>query len=252
MILEKLSLTDIKSVITVLSEAGTVTQMNERPTHGLSFCLEGRITYIQNGKEFVSDREHAIFLPMGQNYVIRREKSGRFLLINFLTASPIGEEICTFSIRDVESFTKDFESMKRLSLMPRSRNKLFSLFYEIVDRICVQQATYFSPADPIASFLEEAYADPELSNTALASRFHISEVYLRRLFLEKYGTTPHQYLLEIRLKRAKQLLAEGYLPVTEIAELCGFSNLYHFSRTFKRREGQTPTAYMKSNKEINL
>ena len=55
MILEKIAMTEIKSVITVSSEAGTMKQMRARPTYGLSFCLEGRITYIQNGKEYVSD-----------------------------------------------------------------------------------------------------------------------------------------------------------------------------------------------------
>ena len=229
-----------------------MSQMNDRPTYGLSLCLDGKITYIQNGKEYVSDREHAVLLPMGQSYVIRREKNGRFPLINFLTAFPVSDEICIFPIRDVESFVKDFEVMKRLALMPRSKNKLFSLFYEMLDRICVSQAEVFSPADPIAAFLQESYADEELSNTDLAARFHISEVYLRKLFLEKYGTTPHQYLLEIRLNHAKQLLSEGYLSVTEIAEQCGFSNLYHFSRTFKSRMGETPTAYMRNNKTTDL
>lgn len=252
MILEKIALTEIKSVITVSSEAGTMKQMRARPTYGLSFCLEGRITYIQNGKEYVSDPEHVLFLPMGQDYGIRREKSGLFPLINFLTATPVGDEIFSFPIGDVESFVKDIESMKRLLLMPRSKNKLFSLFYELLDRICARQAAVFSPADPIAAYLQEAYADEELSNIALANRFHISEVYLRKLFLEKYGTTPHQYLLEIRLNHARQLLSEGYLSVTEIAELCGFSNLYHFSRAFKSRVGETPTSYMRSNKATDL
>lgn len=229
-----------------------MTQMRNRPTYGLSFCMEGRITYIQNGKEYVSDRDHAVLLPMGQDYTIRREKNGRFPLINFLTAVPISDEICIFSIRDVESYCKDFEGMKKLSLLPKNRNKLFSIFYEIIHRIGVQQPSNFSPADRIVEFLQESYADDELSNTSIASRFQISEVYLRKLFLNKYGITPHQYLLAYRLDRAKQFLVEGYLSVTEIAELCGFSNLYHFSRTFKSRIGDTPTEYMRKNKTMEL
>lgn len=252
MILEKIALTEITSIMTVSSEQGSLTQMRNRPTYGLSFCMDGRITYIQNGKEFVSDKDHAVLLPMGQDYIIRREKYGRFPLINFLTAAPISDEICVFPLREVESYCKDFENMKRLALMPRGRNKLFSLFYEILDRICAQQASAFSPAEPIAAFLEESYADAELSNTSIAKRFKISEVYLRKLFLEKYGKPPHQYLLDIRLKHAGQLLSEGYLSVSKIAELCGFSNLYHFSRTFKSRMGETPTAYMRSNKMTDL
>ena len=252
MILEKISVTEIASVITVFSEQGRMTQMKNRSTYGLSFCVDGRITYIQNGKEFVSDREHAILLPMGQDYTIRREKNGRFLLINFLTAFPISDEICVFPIREVESYGKDFEGMKKLSLLPRNRNKLFSVFYEIIHRICVQQPSNFSQADRIAEFLQESYADAELSNALVAARFQISEVYLRKLFLNKYGIPPHQYLLAYRLDRAKQLLAEGYLSVTEIAELCGFSGLYHFSRTFKSRVGDTPTEYMRKNKMKDL
>lgn len=252
MVLEQIALTEITSVVTVSSEQGTMTQMRNRPAYGLSFCMEGRITYIQNGKEYVSDRDHAVLLPMGQDYAIRREKNGRFPLINFLTAVPISDEICTFSIRDVESYCKDFEGMKKLFLLPKNRNKLFGVFYEIIHRIGVQQPSNFSPADRIAEFLQESFADSELSNASVAARFQISEVYLRKLFLNKYGITPHQYLLTYRLNRAKQFLVEGYLSVTEIAELCGFSNLYHFSRTFKSRVGDTPTEYMKKNKTMEL
>lgn len=252
MVLEKIALTEIVSVITVSSEHGRMTQMRNRPTYGLSFCLDGCITYIQNGKEFVSDREHAVLLPMEQDYTIRREKNGRFPLINFLTARPISDEICVFPIREVESYCKDFEGMKKLLLLPRNRNKLFSIFYEIVHRICVQQPSNFSQADQIAEFLQESYADAELSNTSVAARFQISEVYLRKLFLNKYGIPPHQYLLAYRLDRAKQLLAEGDLSVTEIAELCGFSSVYHFSRTFKSRVGDTPTEYIRKNKTMDL
>ena len=252
MVLEHISLTEIKSLVTVFSEQGTMTEMKNRPTHGLSFCLEGSITYIQNGKEFRSDREHAVLLPMGQDYVIRREKSGRFPLINFMSATEVCDEICVFSVKDVEAYYKDFENMKRLSLSARNRSKLFSIFYDVIHRIELQQASAFSRADGIAAYLEEAYGDPLLTNLSVAERFDISEVYLRKLFLDKFGTTPHQYLLEIRLRRARQQLAEGYLTVGEISELCGFSNVYHFSRTFKHRVGETPTEYMRKNKSTDL
>ena len=222
--------------------------MKKRATSGLSFCVDGQITYLQNGKKYVSDKNVAILLPEGATYSLHRDKRGTFPLVNFHTAEPICDRITLFPIVDSAEYISEVENMQKLSLLPENRAKVMSIFYGMLHRISMQQTATFGVIDPIVKYLGERYCDPELSNTELAARYGISEVYLRRLFLEKYGTTPHRYILALRIERAKQLLAHGVLSVGKIAEECGFSSLYHFSRSFKARVGLTPSEYISKNR----
>ena len=73
----------VTDVLTIHSQEGRVDRMHDRPCYGLSFCYSGQITYTQNGKQYVSDRAHAVLLPQGQSYSTRRDKKGDFPLINF-------------------------------------------------------------------------------------------------------------------------------------------------------------------------
>ena len=62
------------------------------------------------------------------------------------------------------------------------------------------------------------------------------------------GIAPKQYILDLRLESAKQLLSNTLLSVAEVGEACGFPNPYHFSRTFKSATGLTPSVYRRNNK----
>ena len=67
------------------------------------------------------------------------------------------------------------------------------------------------------------------------------------LFKEKTGYTPLQYLTEKRMENAKHLLSSSDLhySISEIAELCGFEDIYYFSRVFKKNVGLSPTQWLK-------
>jgi transcriptional regulator GlxA family with amidase domain len=72
-------------------------------------------------------------------------------------------------------------------------------------------------------------------------------VYFRKRFKEHFGISPQQYVIDIRIQRAKQLLVEGSLSLSLIAESCGVTNQYHFSRLFKERTGLAPSEYRNKN-----
>ncbi len=66
-------------------------------------------------------------------------------------------------------------------------------------------------------------------------------------FAKAFGTTPHQYLIEQRIQRAKALLSGTTATITEIGASLGFSSPSHFATTFKQRVGITPTDYRNSS-----
>jgi AraC-like DNA-binding protein len=87
-----------------------------------------------------------------------------------------------------------------------------------------------------------AYADQNLTLDALARHASMNKFVLVRAFRRAFGTTPHAYLMAVRLDRARALLAAG-MRSADASAATGFADQAHFSRWFKRRYGVTPAAY---------
>ncbi|MBQ8416484.1 MAG: helix-turn-helix transcriptional regulator [Clostridia bacterium] len=242
--------TEIDSVFTVNSPKGRIETIRDRKTYGLSFCYEGQITYVHNGRKYVTDRDHAILLPQGESYTFYGDKSGEFPLINFVCREPLCDRHVVIPLHDRERFLREYEQMRSLFLVEGSRMKLLSVFYGMLSRLLTPQA---SPTlAPALRYMEEHYGECDLTNERIARAAGISEVYFRKLFLSEMRTTPRQYLIELRINRAKQLLSEGKHKMVAISEKCGFSNPYHFCRSFKAATGETPTEYMMRNKRVQI
>ena len=87
-----------------------------------------------------------------------------------------------------------------------------------------------------------------ISISELAENVSFSPSYFSRLFRRAANTTPAEYIISVRLANAKLLLAESDLTVSEIAEMCGFSDASYFSFYFKKTFKATPTEYRLTKK----
>jgi AraC family transcriptional regulator len=74
----------------------------------------------------------------------------------------------------------------------------------------------------------------------LAALAQMSPYHFLRLFKQSMGVTPHQYILQRRIEKAKCLLQHGELSIAEVAASVGFCDQSHFTRYFKRIVGVTP------------
>lgn len=77
----------------------------------------------------------------------------------------------------------------------------------------------------------------------VARRVRLSTSHFRKTFGAYFGCSPRTYLRRARIQKAKQLMMEHRLNLTEIAERCGFATVHSFSRTFRACEGKAPSAY---------
>jgi AraC family transcriptional regulator len=91
-----------------------------------------------------------------------------------------------------------------------------------------------------------AYIDRELSLTELASLVHLSPYYFSRSFKQMTGSTPHHYVIECRIEKAKQLLKIPDLSIAYISQTVGFYDRSHFSNTFRKIVGVNPKKYRDS------
>ena len=248
--LQKCVVCDVLRAITVFSPKGRVQEMNDRACYGISFCLSGQITYIQNGKKFVSDREHAVILPQGGTYQIYGTETGDFPVVNFTCRDFLCNEITTIKIRNYDQLIHDFEQLRKAYSANAGRPKLLSIFYHMLDLLHTEG--YPGVLQTAARYLEAHCSDMGLCNKDVACVCKISEVYLRKLFAQYFHTSPKQYLIDLRIKKAKQLLLQGNMKTSDLSEQCGFANAYHFCRLFKKHTGLTPTEYRLENQIWNL
>ncbi|MBD3887616.1 helix-turn-helix transcriptional regulator [Phormidium tenue FACHB-886] len=96
----------------------------------------------------------------------------------------------------------------------------------------------------VAEYVDH-HLDQNLTLEALAAIAHLSPSYFSNLFKQSTGLAPHQYVIQCRINRAKQLLLRG-MSVAEVALNLGFSHQSHLSRHFKRLMGVTPKGFLKS------
>lgn len=101
------------------------------------------------------------------------------------------------------------------------------------------------PVQKVVGLIQKHYWD-RLSLSRLAREVGMSKFRLSRRFREVIGVTFRDYLLRVRLERAKSLLANGRASITEVAQMVGFGDLPRFDKLFKRYTGFTPSAYRSS------
>jgi len=90
------------------------------------------------------------------------------------------------------------------------------------------------------------HLDLNLTLVELAAIAQMSPNSFSRAFKQATGSTPHQYIIECRVERAKQLLLQDKYTISEIAASLGFAHQSHLNRHFKRLVGMTPRAFLSS------
>jgi len=245
-------ITKVEPPLMVHSEKGRHVQMTHRRCFGLSLCISGQITYRMNGREFVSTSGTAVLLPQGATYTLTGDQDGVFPVINFLCENFTCDEILVLPLHNRQGCLNLFEGLQKAFVAGHSSFSVFSLFYQLLNEITLPNSVPQHHLAPAIKYIEQELPSTALSNQRLAEYLGISEVYLRKLFLRHLGTTPKQYILNLRLQKAKQLLTDTDRSVSSISEACGFSGVYHFSRAFKQKFGRSPTQFAAENRVFRI
>ncbi len=245
-------LTEVNKPVIVHLQKGHQATTANRTSYGLSFCLRGQITYCMDGKKTVSTRENAVILPKGATYRYECDKDGVFYVVNFQCNGFECDAIKAVTPENTQSCIKSAEHIRQLFSQKEGRLAIFSATFDLLSKTATIGNKEKNPISQAATFIADNLQDAQLCNTRIAEEMGISEVYLRKLFLARYGTTPRQFILEMRINKAKELLCDTTLSVADIAEHCGFASIYHFCRIFKQRVGVTPTQYGAENRFFGM
>lgn len=77
----------------------------------------------------------------------------------------------------------------------------------------------------------------------VAEKLNISVSYLQHIYTDCFGTSLHKDIIKGRIEHAAQLLLQTQMSVTDVAAACGYENLEHFSRQFKKYHGVAPSKF---------
>ncbi len=146
--------------------------------------------------------------------------------------------------------------MKAMSLLHKLDKKgligyyeTLSLFYNIVEIQSSADQTLPPNIEELSvTYMDIHYHEPTFSVEHMCRALHVSHSYLCKKFKQKWGKQPRKYLIEVRMREAKELLVKTDLNIKEIAFSVGFCDEIHFMKTFKTQEGITCKEYKKINR----
>ncbi|GGN96307.1 helix-turn-helix domain-containing protein [Saccharibacillus kuerlensis] len=111
--------------------------------------------------------------------------------------------------------------------------------------------SYRAMVNEMKTYIEENFANPDLSLKHLSDRFQISGKYASYLFKTEFDMKFVDFLTQLRMKEAERLLLESDCPLQDIALQVGYANAITFGRVFKRISGITPGDYRRQNRGLS-
>lgn len=102
-----------------------------------------------------------------------------------------------------------------------------------------------SLSQEIQTYIDENFADFNLNVNRVAEHFQYTPFYISKIFKEMCGKSILQYIMEVRMKNAQEILRQSDIPVMDVAEKVGITNKSTFMRVFKKATGMTPGQFRK-------
>lgn len=242
---ENMIVTNIHTCITVPTPPEAYRPMRKRGCCGFLFSTEGRVLYHEGENLTFTDPGHFIFVPKGSDYYLTGDRNDLCPCLNF-DCNDYPDHIVQLPVPNRTVLDEALRLTELYSLkLPCYETLIRAGIYRIIGAVCQLQAEVRLPkhvADSIAYMIANL-SDPALTNDRIAAEANISAVYLSKEFVKYLHVSPHRYLQNRRIERAKYLLSVENASITETAALVGYNSVYHFSRSFKALTGIPPTKY---------
>ena len=249
--MDQITVDEIIDAFSVRKKKGERVHMIDRYSCGISIATQGSFFYTMGGETLPSDRKHVLFLPQNGNYQLHCLEDDESLLINFRSSSH-PDRILSFPMEDTAPLIQCYQSIRECLGLPGRRAYCMSQLYKALFLLTKETdpAVRNAKIAQAVGYIERNLGQRELSNERLAAMLHMSTASFRKQFAQVMGEPPMRYVLKRRMEYAKQLLQEGGCSVGQVAEQCGFSNIYYFSNVFKLQVGAAPSQYAKRFTQI--
>lgn len=252
---ENFYITDVTHAFETNFERSESSIITCRETFGICFVKSGSVIFYCDDKSYLCNKTQAVILPKGASYSWKCNNDCCVFMINFSCLNKLdSKDFSEIPLRNPDIYFNDLHILEKYYSKRKviGNAQYLSVLYKIIAMLCkenhIEPCLQIKGAD---EFINNHFFDSNLNNHILAKHFNLSVSHFRNLFKKTYNTSPMNYVHNLRIEKAKQLLLYSNFTITEISEKCGFSNLYSFSRAFKSSVGISPNNYTKFNK-INI
>jgi AraC-like DNA-binding protein len=237
---------------------------SKRIMHGVLWSIEeGEIRFSVNELNYEAKKGQLVFLPpqslitghavSSQIGIVSINFAAELSLLNGQLWSDILKLPIVYPAYDMREIEPVIRSMLKEStetsfaqsiLLQSSLQRLLALIFN--QYYHVQDAQVIPNLDPrVQAVIEYISLQPEHAPvlTELCELVHVSESYLRKLFIDYTGMSPLAFIHQLKIEQAQKQLLSGTERVAEIAYRLGFKDANYFSRLFKKKTGYTPNDY---------
>ena len=257
-ITEKINIiTKVHCALDGTSPKGVVRSFSTPPreSHGFVFILSGKALYhTKSAGDLLATAGKILYLAKGERYFFEvLTNDYTYVFSNFEFEEKTLKRSALLNVKNLEEYKRLFGLLRRSlsSESPTSSLKAVSVLNRIYADLVDGYASYLPTSSaqklaPALSYLADNFSSPDITVPFLSELCDMSEVHFRRIFLATLGVSPVKYLTSLRMNKAKILLSLRENTVTQIAEACGYSDVYYFSKAFKRHFGVSPVAAQKN------
>ena len=247
-------ITKINNIIFVDKNEYTDTEVDftrNLPYNELIFHFSGKSTIYFNDQELNITENCIRFLPKGacNKYVVKKESPGECIDVFFDTDIPISHEPFVINVKENTKISNLFK--KIFSIWVSKNNGYYFECISLINQIFaeIQKQKYipenqYLQTKPALDYIENHFLTEKISIPFLANKCGISESYLKKIFIKKYGIPPSKYIIQLKINFACDLLRSELYNITQISEKCGYHDVYYFSHQFKNYIGVSPTEFL--------
>ncbi|MGI6279246.1 MAG: helix-turn-helix domain-containing protein [Acutalibacteraceae bacterium] len=213
----------------------------------LSCRLRGEAEFYFKGEKYVVGTNDLLYIPANIEYS-QVSRGENLIAVHFMANDCLDRDIKVIKSQD-NRFAQDFKNICRswAEETAEGRYLAVSMFYNLLSRLSAKVSEKSSGRISAGiNYIKNNYRSSALTVSDAAREAFVSEVFFRRILKRETGMSPIKYINHLRIEAAKELLLGNYYSVSEIAYMCGFSDVKYFSHVFKQMTGMTPTQYINS------
>lgn len=214
----------------------------------MMFCVkEGEFEFsVADGTPHIIKGGQIVICPPHKKFYRKMIKPSKFCMIKF--SADVPENLCenSISVYDIFRFNTDLKALSdctycaEAELTPYFKHFCCDIWYSVLSQVDTEQ----KPLAEAVKYIKNNFTS-DISVALVAQKNGYSAVGFINLFKKHYGTTPKNYISNLRINYAKHLLMSTQMSVFQTADMCGYADALYFSRIFKRYVGMPPTEFRK-------
>lgn len=208
------------------------------------FCVDGKTFNVKKGEIFIIKPEEITF------YQSSADNPWTYLWVGF--DGEYSKRLDSLSSPVYTVSQNLFAELK--NLVDCESNVTVELVTSILFRVFAELFADRKPPNNYIAGVERYISTNymrDITVDGIASVIRLDRRYLSRVFKASTGKSIQQYLIELRMGKAVELILQGY-NITQSAEMVGYQDVFNFSKMFKKQYGVSPREYVKSMKEKNV